>query len=259
MSELERLQQGFQDYVAAGSEFAGAIVGDGRAPAERRLRVYYDAYRLRLMAVLRKDFAGLASLLSDAEWRVVVDGYLAVHPSRNPSVRWLGSRLAGYLADTAPWSARPELAEIAAFEWAWGRSFDAADSEPLDAAALQAIAPDDWPRLRIGFHPCLQLLELRSNVPAVFEAVSTGAERPVLAFDAAPAIWMLWRRQLRVYWRSAHADEAVALAAVASGQDFAGLCADLAAVMPDEQVPARAVQVVQQWLVDGLLVDLCIA
>ena len=256
MSELRRLQHGFQSYVAAGGDFAHAIVGDARAPAERRLRVYYDAYRLRLIDVLRKDFAGLAALLDDDDWQKMVIGYLATHPSSSPSVRWLGRHLPGYLAAAAPWSARPELAEMAAFEWAWGRSFDAADTPSLDATALQALAPKDWPQLRLGFHPTLQLLELRSNVPALYQAVSSDKDMPALDIDDEPACWMLWRHELRVYWRSAPADEAPALAAVAAGTDFAGLCAAMAAVMPDDEVPARAVQIIQQWLVDGLLVDL---
>jgi hypothetical protein len=256
MSDLERLQHGFQAYVAGGSDFAHAIVSDARAPAERRLRVYYDAYRLRLIEVLRKDFAGLAALLSDDEWQQMATGYLATHPSTSPSVRWLGRHLAGYLADAAPWSARPELAEMAAFEWYWGRSFDAPDMPCLDAAALQALAPDDWPRLRLDFHPALQLLDLRSNVAAVYQAVSSETPPPALVFEDEPACWMLWRHELRVYWRSAPADEALALSAVAADTDFAGLCAAMAAVMPDDAVPARAVQIIQQWLVDGLMVDL---
>jgi len=256
VSELRRLQQEFQSYVAGDGSFAHAIVSDARAPAERRLRVYYDAYRLRLIAVLRKDFSGLAALLPEDDWQQVVLGYLGSHPSTSPSVRWLGRHLAGYLRDTSPWSARPELAEMAAFEWAWGLSFDAPDRQPIDAAALQALSAEDWPLLRLDLHPGLQRLELSSNVPALYQAVSSGDELPGLGFNTAATCWMLWRHELRVRWRSAPADEAAALSAVADGQDFASLCAAMAEKMPDDQVPARAVQIIQQWLADGLLIGL---
>lgn len=256
MTGLRRLQAGFHAYVMGGEDFAQAIVSDARAPAERRLRVYYDAYRLRLSSVLRKDFAGLAALLEDDDWDRMISGYLLAHPSSNPSVRWLGRELGAYLADAEPWSARPELAEMAAFEWAWGRSFDAADTPALEVTSLQSLAPDDWPGLRLAFHPSLQWLDLRSNVPVVYQAVSAEQDLPAVETSSEATRWILWRHDLRVYWRSVPADEALAVAAVSAAADFAELCARLTTGMPADEVPARAVQIIQQWLVDGLLVDL---
>jgi len=256
VSHLKLLQQGFQAYVLKRGEFAQAIVSDERATAEQRLQVYYDAYRLRLAGVLREDFAGLASLVSDTDWSNLALGYLARHPSKNPSVRWLGRHLASYLARTEPWSARPELAEMAAFEWAWGRCFDAPDRAALNAAELQAVAAADWPRLRFEMHPAMRLLELHSNVPALYRSVAAEESMPSLCIRSVPACWILWRHELRVHWRSAPADEAAALAAVCAGQAFDGMCTAMAEQLADEQVPARAVQIIQQWLVDGLLVGL---
>ena len=48
MSELKRLQHGFQSYVAAGGDFAHAIVGDARAPAERRLLLSLGTATIRV-------------------------------------------------------------------------------------------------------------------------------------------------------------------------------------------------------------------
>ncbi len=257
MTRLQRLQSGFQNYLSdAEADFTAAVVGDQRASAEQRLRVYFDAYRLRLLGVLRNDFSGLAAMLNEAEWQEMGLAYLAQHPSGNPSVRWFGHQLAGFLSVAEPWCQRPALAEMARFEWAWGRSFDAADAGQLALEELQRLAADDWPGLVFGLHPSLQRLELRSNVPAIFQAVSEQQTAPELVVAAGPVHWMLWRHELKVLWRSLAEDEASALSVAQAQGNFAAICAALNDYLPADEVPLRAVGLIQQWLVDGLLVGI---
>ncbi len=257
MSRLQRLQSDFQNYLStADADFTAAVVGDQRASAEQRLQVYFDAYRLRLLGVLRNDFSALAALLNESEWQQMGLAYLAQHPSGNPSVRWFGHQLADFLGVAEPWCQRPALAEMARFEWAWGRSFDAADASPLALEELQGLAAEDWPDLVFQFHPSLQRIELRSNVPAIYQAVSEQQTAPELVIAAAPACWMLWRHELKVLWRSLGEDEAAAVSVVLAQGNFAAICAALNEYLPADQVPLRAVGLIQQWLVDGLLVGL---
>ncbi len=255
MSKLGVLQADFQAYVMRdqpGIEMA--VVGDNIAPATRRLQVYHDAYRLRLTDVLRNDFSGLAKLLGEAEWQSLCLEYLAAHPSTYTSVRWLGRDLESYLDGTSQWSARPYLAEMAAFEWAWGRAFDAADALSLAPGDLAEISPDAWSDMTLTLHPSLQRLSLHWNVPAVFSAQSHGEALPEWVASEQAVPWLLWRQDLTVFWRSLAAAEAHALAMVSRGNSFASLCDALCAWYAPDSVPQQAVQFLQQWFADGLVV-----
>ncbi|MDJ0929398.1 MAG: DNA-binding domain-containing protein [Gammaproteobacteria bacterium] len=253
MSELNRAQQEFQQHLMAGdSTVVKRIVGDARAPAQERLDVYYQAYRLRLIEVLENDFAGLKALLGD-DFAVMVNGYLHAHPSQHPSVRWFGRRLQEFLATVAPWCERFELAEMAAFEWAWGQAFDAADAAVREPDALARISPDAWADLQLELHPSLRFLQLRTNVPMIFGAVARDESMPDLVTETEPVDWLVWRRDLVVRWRSLTVDEAWALQAIADGASFAQLCEGLCDWHDVADVPIRAASFLRGWLTDGLI------
>lgn len=252
MTALKSAQAAFQAHVLTGDEVVlPLIVGDERASAGERLDVYYQAYRLRLIDVLGNDFDGLRALLGD-DFSAMARAYIDAHPSQHPSVRWFGRRLAGFLAGAPPWSARPELAEMAAFEWAWGQVFDAAEAKPLPASELEALEPRDWPGLRLEFQPAQRRLTLRWNVPAIYTAIAAG-ETPPPAEQAAPTEWLLWRQDLVVKWRSLSPAEACAVDAAQRGEDFATLCAGLCAHCHEEEVPGTAAGLLRRWLADGLI------
>ena len=114
MSRLAKIQTDLQEFVTTGAVDAlDHVVGDDRASTTERLDVYYQAYRLRLLEVLAKDFSGLRALIGESAFPDTVNDYMRTHPSTHPSVRWLGRHLAGFLAELMP--DRPELAEMARF------------------------------------------------------------------------------------------------------------------------------------------------
>ena len=73
----------------------------------------------------------------------------------------------------------------------------------------------------------------------------------MLADDADPADWLLWRLDFDVHWRRLEADEALALRAVEAGESFAQLCERLNE--PNGDGASRAAALLKRWLADGLL------
>ena len=68
MIRLARLQQNFQDYLlaeAGSGPVRGYIVDDAKVGAARRLAIYHDAYRLRLIEALSSAYPKLQTLLGD--------------------------------------------------------------------------------------------------------------------------------------------------------------------------------------------------
>ena len=254
MSRLPDIQADLQNYVTGGADTARAhIVGTDSASADERLDVYFQAYRLRLIEVLETDFAGLRSLVGEAEFTGLAVGYIDAHPSAHSSVRWFGELLPEYLITKAPWRDRPVLGEMAHLEWLRGRAFDAADYPPITGEELAAVPVEQWPGLRFEFHPSAQQLMLLWNVPMIWQSVSNGAEPPPAKSQSEPIPWAIWRQELIVYWRSLDPAEDYAMSAFRAGENFASVCSGLCQWHAEADVPAFAAQLLRQWVGDGLI------
>lgn len=253
MSALLKLQQDFRDCMLANNRnMQGQVVGDARADAAERVGIYVDGYRLRLLEVLQENFTGLHSFLGDEQFDALGRAYIDAHPSEHPSVRWFSRQLADFLRGTEPYSMHPYLAELAAFEWSQGLAFDAADAAPLAMEALAAIAPEDWGRMTFQLHPSLQRLDLRWNMPPVWQALDAGQTPPELQ-ETDAAAWLIWRRDLTTRWRSLTADEAWMLDAARAGANFGALCEGLCRWHAPEAVALQAAGYLKLWIADGLV------
>ena len=149
MKDLASLQRAFQRHVyRPGRAMERAVLATPRANAARRLGVYADAYRSRLVEALGNDYPALQGLLGETGFDRMMREFVAAHPSRHPNLRWYGGELAGFLTCSARWRRRPLLAELATFEWALGLAFDAADAPALGTDALARVPAAQWPRMR---------------------------------------------------------------------------------------------------------------
>jgi len=196
----------------------------------------------------------LHEVLGDADFEALAGQFIASRPSVHRSIRWYGAELADFAHGTAPFSQQPLLGELARFEWMLAGVFDAADAEPLTRETLKAIAPEAWPELRLEFHPSLRTLELEWNTVAVWQAVSDAREVPQPARLETPRSWILWRRELRNFFRSLDALEVGALAVARGGASFTEVCASLRAALPEEDIPLQAARLVGTWADEGMLI-----
>lgn len=243
---LAATQAALQGWLLHGDAAIAACI-DGGGVADR-LRIYADAYRLRLLDVLGQDFPATKALLGDDAFDALAVAYLRAHPSTQPSVRHFGHAFAGWLA--AHRDAPRLLHQLTRFEWAQGECFDAADAPLLGIDHVAALPADAWPTLRLRLHPCVRLLALDCNAPQLAEAQARGAKLPALR-RRPPAHWLLWRSDGDVHWRRLDADEGLALRAVVAGEPFARLCERLEPSQGDGA--ARAASLLKRWLADGLL------
>ena len=248
MTALADFQRSLAAHIRHGAAVPPGLVADGPAfPAARRLAVYHDAYRLRLIDALGEDFPLLRALLGDAGFGRLAQRYLAACPSRSHTLRDLGRGLAGFLAR------RPALRAAAAFEWALLDAFDAADAPTLTATDLAAVPPQRFARLRFALAPGVQVLRLRWNVPQAWSAWHGGAAAAPPARLQAPVDCLIWRREQRVYFRTLPADEAIAAATLRQGRSFGVICNALARAGDVDTAPTRAAQLLASWLAEGLL------
>ncbi len=251
---LARLQSGLQDYLLRGGEaFAAAIAGDARADAGTRLGIYRDAYRLRLLEALETDYVALRAVTGDEEFDRIGRAYIDAHPSDHYSLRWFGRHLPSFLAAAAPWRDHGLLAELASFEWALTDAFDAPDAVAATVESMAAVPPAAWPGLTFGLHPSLRRINLRWNAPALWQAADSGEALPDPQPGEYPVGWMVWRHNLRIYFRSLGVEQAWMLDRLCEGASFAAVCEGLTEWIDTAHVAGHAAALLKLWLEDGLI------
>ena len=251
---LRRLQRQFQRHVLAGSnEIVAHITGTQKTSSEARLAIYVEGYRVRLTEGLAADFPALHTLLGEQGFESLVHAYIDVHPSEHFSMRYLGSHLSEFLARTSPHVDMPVLSEMAAFEWRLRSAFDAADADVCSVGDIEAIEPSRWGHMRFGFHPSVNRLDLSWNVPAIWNAVEKNEELPKPDANDMTLPWLIWRQDLRTYFRSLTIDEAGSLDALIAGRSLSQVCEQLCQWIEYGVVATHAARLVKRWVSDGLI------
>jgi hypothetical protein len=264
MPSLEQTQQLFwtlitaPEGVAAGRDalhpsqraLADALVReDGRLSAVERLDIYADMYFYRIRDCLKEDFGAVCAVIGEAAFHNLITDYLLAHPSTHFSLRYVGRHLPAFVRSHTFGTQWPYLADLASLEWTILQAFDAADAEPLDAAALAAVPQERWPDLRFTLTPSLHLLDVGWPVHEIWRRAQ-GGEQPVEPQPADTCL-RVWRQNLRVFHRPIDAAERAALSAIRGVATFGRVCEDIAAATGEGA--ERAAALLHEWLADELL------
>lgn len=251
MNHLEKLQADFQAYLfddVKGAAFKKYIIDDKKVGVKKRLGIYYDAYRLRIIEALASAYPNLKKLLGDDLFDSTARTYIDLYPSTYRNMRWVGDKMDAHLAKTL--TKHAIAAEMARFEWALGLAFDAEDAPVLSLQDLAVIPPENWADLRFQLHPSAQLLPLKWNVLSVWQALDT--DETVPKFEKINKPCLVWRQNMGSYFRSLDVTEYAAIELVMAGASFGELCEKLLEDKGDEATNTAA-QYLAGWLNEGLI------
>lgn len=241
---------GAEDALVA-SPMLALTRGDARADAAQRIGVYAYAYRARLVEALGNDYPALQALVGAETFERLCRGYVEVHPSTTPSLRWFGRHYADYLRRVEP--DQPLWAETAAFEWAQGEVFDAPDAPVIGLDAMATIPAEAWSDMRLLPHPSLRRLQLSWNAPPRIAAHGRDQPLPDAVENQQPITWLLWRRELDIHWRPLTEDEAAALDAACADASFGDICERLCQWVDPDAVALHAAGLLKRWISDELV------
>ncbi len=229
-----------------------SLLGGPSLSVERGLQIYHNAYRARLLEVLRADFPAVHYWLGDEQFDQLAGDFLRGCPSAHFSLRWLGERFPDYIQQHLVAEQRDELVELARLEWCFTLAFDAADAAPLSLEQMASMPAEEWPGLQVQLLPCVQYLTLTYNSLALWQAAKASAAFPLSQNLPEPVLCLIWRHQLVSRYRSLLPDEATALLGMGlEGLTFAQLCGQLDTA--GEQAPIKAAGWLKQWISEGLL------
>lgn len=210
-----------------------------------RISIYRRMYRDRLIEAIAGDFPKLVELLGH-RWLPVIDGYLRECAPADPDIHHAGSRLPAFLATTGERWAH----DLAKLEWARAEVFVGPDALPLTRAHLSALAPADFPNVRLQTVPASAFLDLGSNADELWSAVEERLRRP--APGPATRSVLIWRRgAMEVVHRTLDFDEAHCARFLATGATFSEVCECLAYATDPA---ARAIELLLRW-VDAEMLD----
>jgi hypothetical protein len=258
---LKEWQLAFETFLldedrSANLSLGKSLIGGPTLDVGTGLAIYHNAYKARLLEVLRNDFPTILHWLGDEEFDDLAMAYIRRYPSAHYSLRWLGKGFEGFVREHLVPEQSAPLAELIALEWAFTLAFDAPADEPLTIDAVAALAPEEWPELRVKAVPSLQWLGCRFNSLALWRSVKEKADFPESMALDIPQACLIWRNQLICSYRSLDSAQATALDGLLNqGWSFAELCAELA-VTYGEGAPLQAVTWLKQWIQEGLLVRL---
>jgi hypothetical protein len=251
---LRELQVGLQRHLLTGdSDIVSAIVDAPPLNPEERLGIYRDAYRIRLIEALDNTYPVLHAILGDEMFEDLGREFVAAHSSVYRNIRWYGRELNNFLAHLSPYDAQPILAELASLEWTLSEVFDSPDAPVLSRQDFVSIAPDEWEGLVFELHPSLRRLDLAWNTVAAWQAVTDEQAPPEPKWSEQPVPWLLWRQNLKNYFRSLDGAESAALTTAVRGHTFGDICGTLTDWLSPEQVPLKAAGYINTWVQAGLI------
>ena len=253
MRDLKTVQTNFQAYVLEHKDgIQTDVVSTEAVAVTTRLDIYRHGYRLRLQEVLEQDYPGLRYLLGEDAFQVMMQSYIAKHPSTFRSLRWYGDQLVSFLKTTEPYVTQPVLAEMALFEWMLMGAFDAADVPVATLATMAAIPPEQWAGMCFTLHPAVHQATFHWNIAQLWNSVEAAKpEQPV--YQETPVNYLIWRRERDVQFCSVTPEEAYMLTAMAATVPFGDLCEGLCEWILPEEVALYAATVLKRFIVDGIV------
>ena len=204
------------------------------APAER-VHIYAGMYFWRIVEALREDFPKVATVLGADGFAELVRGYIAAHPSTEPSIRHVGRALPDFLGGYQP----AYLADLARLESMRLHVFDAPDAAPLTAADLRRVAVEEWPDLRFTVVPACAHLVTAWPVHRLWAD-------PTTALAPARSALRVWREGFIVFHVAMDPVEEQAFDRLVAGEAFAAICEGF-----DD--PAAAAALLLRWVEDGII------
>ncbi len=253
-NQLAKLQADFQAYLLndmQGGNFIKAVIDDKKVGAKKRLSIYHDAYRLRIIEALATAYPQLKALLGDVLFDKTAREYITAYPSTFRNLRWYGSEMRDHLLETLP--QHPIAAEMANFEWTLSLAFDAENVPELSLQDLATIPPENWVDLSFQFQPAIKIVHTRWNVIPMWRALEAEETPPKPAQESTYQSWLVWRKNLNSQYRSMSEREVIALNMAMMGATFGEICASLEGESNSEEATLTSAQYLAGWLENGLI------
>jgi hypothetical protein len=256
---LADTQHRLKDYLLDASNDQTAVLpliaaGYG-LPREKRLDIYHNAYRARLIEALETVYERTWSYLGDQSFYDLTSRFIEENPSSERNLRNYGADFPAFLRQALPED--PEVGELADMDWHLHIAFDAPDAPCLAAAALGDLSEADWECAGFRFQPGLSLAVYAWNTVEIWHAIDQGQVPPAARRLEQRLAHVFWRQAQKSNFRSLQPPEHLMLDALLRGKSFAETCEQL-----NTEHPAAAELAgpwLYRWLSDEMISEITLS
>lgn len=239
----------------AQDDFADALLGTGAQvlPQLKSDPARLGLYRGNLSATwdraLAAAFPVVRALMGEEFFAALSRAYGRAHPAQDPDLNRFGATFADFLAGFEHVADYPYLPDMARLEWLLHRAHYAPDGEPLGAAALAALGPEEFEQARLALHPACVPYQSRWSTVTLWHAHQEDSAVDFPADLAVPECAAITRPRWKSRIVQLDAATYAALAVLAQGATV-GAALD-AAFDADENVDMGAM--FRLWIAEGML------
>ncbi len=251
---LQELQSDFQALILSeqctGADWVAQSSND--FSSKQRLAIYYNAYRIRLVDVLRDNFEHTSLYIGDEWFNQMATNYVQTHYSTHNNIGLYGQDFPKFLEEKLPVEDH-EVAEISALDWALRRAFDGSNSDTMTMEGLQALAMADPNNTVLNLVPTFSFLYQNFNTIDIWHAIDQDLQPPVVERLSERVDVIVWRKEQSPHFRSVSAVESMALNYVCRGYTLKEIGIELEQSFPSSRVSMEFGQMLPRWILDGLL------
>lgn len=251
--KLQDIQSDFQRIVLE-KECSDANWVSGKASnlsTKDRLRIYHNAYRVRLVEVMEDTFEHTKVYLGDEWFDRLANAYVQSHPSSFNNIGLYGAEFGAFLAKQLPDDG--DVAELATMDWVLRRAFDGADSDVMTLEDLQQLAMQSPEGCRLQFVPTLTRVTHHFNTLDIWHAIDQDNTPPAAQRFPAPVDVLVWRKGHSPHFRSISPIESAAIDCVLARQNLDHIGASLQNQFPEADIATEFGVMIQRWIGDELL------
>lgn len=219
--------------------------------SQKRLHIYHNAYRVRLIDVLIDTFEHTATYLGDEWFQQLASLYVQTHPSTLNNIGLYGKTFPGFLAERMPDDT--ELSELASMDWKLRRAFDGADSTVVTLEVLQQMAAEGRDISLLQPVPTLSVTAQAFNTLEIWHAIDQDEHPPAVERLKKPVDVLIWRKGHSPHFRSLSEIESAAIACIRSGDSLESMGETLGEEFPDVDTATAVGEMLCRWVDDQLL------
>lgn len=250
---LQQLQTNFQQIVLKEECFGADWVSTSKQglSSQSRLAIYHNAYRVRLIDVLRDTFEHTATYLGDEWFQGLASGFVQSHGSSRDNIGYYGQAFPEFLAEQL--SNDLEVAELAEMDWRLRRAFDGADSPVMTLDDLQHLINGERIINRLRPVPTLSLTKQGFNTLDIWHAINQDEHPPVVQQLPEPKDLVIWRKGHSPHFRSISTIEVTAINGLCSGDSLDAIGTTLAKNFPQTDAASEFGGMLHRWITEEML------
>ena len=220
-----------------------------------RLAIYRNAYQLRLLEVLEKEFPLLKQWMGNKAFNKMGRAYIDSYPSCYFSVADFPERLAQFLAETKTYSNKRYINELVKFMRTLNKVVDLPSKSILKQQDLAVISPDAWASMKLILQPSVALVQLQFNTLTIWQALIDNKQTPKPIQLKEPTHCLIWCKGLDAFYLVLTKQETLVIQQLQQGKTFGEICECLTQWHSEEEVANVLANILLRWLNNAIFAE----